>query len=73
MPVVFQAHGMGMGWCLDCHRAPEKHLVDKSQMRITDLRAVEAQLASADQVQQGLLLKEQQKLNPPQHCGACHY
>ena len=73
MPVVFQAHGMGMGWCLDCHREPEKHLVDKNQMKITDLRAVEAQLASADQVQQGLLLKEQQKLNPPQHCGACHY
>lgn len=73
MPVVYQAESLAMGWCLDCHRNPEKHLVDTTQVRITDLHAVEAMLASADQRERGARLREQRKLEPPQHCGACHY
>ena len=38
-PVVTQEFGLGMGWCLDCHRHPEGALVP--QDRITDLRRVE--------------------------------
>jgi hypothetical protein len=26
MEVVYQAESHSMGWCLDCHRAPEEHL-----------------------------------------------
>lgn len=26
MEVVYQAEPLSMGWCLDCHRSPEKHL-----------------------------------------------
>ena len=26
MEVVYQAEPLSMGWCLDCHREPEKHV-----------------------------------------------
>lgn len=73
MPVVYQAEGMGMGFCLDCHRNPERHVVDTSQLRITDLRGVQEQLASAGQSGEGAALVSEKGLQPPQHCGACHY
>ena len=73
MPVVYQAEGLSMGWCLDCHRQPEKHLVDPTQVRLTDLHAVEALLSSPDQIARGERLRERRRLEPPQHCGACHY
>lgn len=73
MPVVHHAQSLAMGWCLDCHRNPEKHLIDTSQVRVTDLRTVERQLKSEGQRASGLELKEKLKLLPPQHCGACHY
>ena len=73
MPVVYHAKGLGMGWCLDCHRQPEKHLIDTSQIRVTDLRVVEQQLKSPTQIESGKALKEKAGLLPPQHCGACHY
>jgi len=73
MPVVYQAESLSMGWCLDCHRNPEKHLVDTSQVSLTNLHAVEAMLASADQRERGRTLRDRRRLDPPQHCGACHY
>src|SRR4051812_45014419 len=36
MPFVYQASSLTMGWCLDCHRAPEKHL--RPLDKITDMR-----------------------------------
>jgi len=36
MDVVYQAKPLSMGWCLDCHRAPESHLRPKD-VRITDM------------------------------------
>ncbi len=45
-----------MGWCLECHREPEKYLVDvdgvldpENPVRITDLATVEKLLNSPDQ------------------------
>jgi hypothetical protein len=32
MDVVFQAQPLSMAWCLDCHRAPEKHLRPLSEI-----------------------------------------
>ncbi len=71
--VVRQSEPLSMGWCLDCHRAPEKHLVDTSKIMITDLMGVEQQLRSASQLEDGLRLVEQQQLVPSVSCGACHY
>ena len=72
MPVVFHAEGMGMGWCLDCHRAPEKHLVE--QEYITDLAAVEKMLADSDHARTvGARIAERLRMAPSQNCAACHY
>ena len=77
--VVRQVHGMGMGFCLDCHRNPEKHLVayDDEVMggvsKITDLAAVEEQLKSLDQLEKGAEIAKTKQLQPPENCGACHY
>ena len=35
MPVVYQDQGLGMGWCLDCHRNVEDNIVGPS--KVTDL------------------------------------
>jgi Cytochrome c7 and related cytochrome c len=32
MPLVFQSKTLLMEWCLDCHRAPEKHLRPQSEI-----------------------------------------
>jgi hypothetical protein len=32
MDVVMQAQPLSMGWCLDCHRQPERHLRPKDQV-----------------------------------------
>lgn len=63
MEVVRQAEPLSMGWCLDCHRNPEKHL--RPQSEITNME-YEHDLAVA------LKIKEDKKLNPPTHCSGCH-
>lgn len=76
MPVVFQAEGMGMKWCLDCHRAPEKHIVPRD--KVTQLQWVEQHLAdraagkSDPSVNVDSLLTHLSE-HPPENCGACHY
>ena len=80
MPVVYQTQSLSMGWCLDCHRQPENHLVDvdgildpDNPVRVTDLATVERLLASRDQRERGLKLVEAKRLQPPENCAACHY
>ncbi len=80
MPVVAQAEPLSMSWCLDCHRAPEKHLVDPSM--VTALADVEEQLSkrganggggdSTRSFNPGAWT-EHMHLNPPSNCGACHH
>lgn len=76
MPVVFQAHPQSMSWCLDCHRADDKHLVPKEQ--VTNLEWVEKQLndraaGNSAAVATGKQLVDSLRDAPPQNCGACHY
>lgn len=33
---VYQAHNLSMGWCLECHRAPEKHLRPLDKITVMD-------------------------------------
>ncbi len=78
LEVVRQNHSLAMGWCLECHRAPEKHLVDNKgalgpAQAVTDLRLVAEQLASEGQAARGAELAKMKQLQPPQHCAACHY
>ncbi len=85
MPVVHQTQSLSMGWCLDCHRNPEPHLVPTD--KVTDLFWVEEQLrngnvaTSASVTKAGspggaALLNELKAKSLhilPQNCGACHY
>ncbi|MCB9831123.1 MAG: cytochrome c3 family protein [Planctomycetes bacterium] len=66
MDVVYQAQALSMGWCLDCHRNPEKHLRPKD--RITDM----AWKPEEDQESLGRRLRETQGINPSQDCSTCH-
>jgi hypothetical protein len=73
MPQVYQKEGLGMGWCLDCHRHPENALVPPE--RVTDLLWVEAELdrraAGEGTVNTGELMDRLWR-TPPETCGACH-
>lgn len=73
MPVVHQAKGLGMGWCLDCHRHPETALVPTD--KVTDLLWVQKELddraKGAGSVNTAELVGRLWD-NPPQTCGACH-
>lgn len=78
MPVVHQVQPLGMAWCLECHRAPEAHLVDPGM--VTDLRRVEQELSERakggkDATAPGGfdVSSAVRGLEPPQNCGACHY
>ena len=65
MDVVHQAKTLSMGWCLDCHRNPEKYL--RPEDRITDMA-----WAAEDQAALGLELREQKQIHPTTDCSGCH-
>lgn len=74
MPVVYQAESLSMGWCLDCHRNPEKHLVPPDQVT----RLIEVQIELADRSRgkgrwDAQALRDSLRNAPPQQCGACHH
>lgn len=75
MEVVHQVSPMSMGWCLDCHRAPEEHLRDPAlvtQMGFND--AVRADRESfARYVSDNRARVAAENIRPPQNCSACHY
>lgn len=71
--IVRVVGSMSMSFCLECHRNPEGSLVDTSQVRVTDLGAVETLLRSPDQVERGMRLAQERGIQPAEHCGACHY
>ena len=65
MEVVHRDQPLSMGWCLDCHREPEKHLRPKS--KVTDMTWV-----AQDQEKLGAKLKELYHISPREDCSACH-
>ena len=65
MEEVYQAKSLSMGWCLECHREPEKYLWPKEQ--VTNLDFV-----PEDQLKLGLELKEKYNVHPGEACSVCH-
>lgn len=65
MDVVYQHEKLSMGWCLECHRAPENHL--RPQDRITDM-----DWAPENQIAVGMQIKEDRNIKPPEDCSSCH-
>jgi menaquinone reductase, multiheme cytochrome c subunit len=64
MPVVYQHEPLSMGWCLDCHRAPEKHL--RPIEEVTNMAWHPSSPA------QGETLRKEHNINPSTDCSTCH-
>lgn len=65
MVVVRQAMPLSMGWCLECHRHPEKQL--RPRDKVTDMSYV------ASRPDEGQELVKEYQVQPPENCSACHY
>jgi hypothetical protein len=66
MEVVYQAEPLSMGWCLECHRNPERHL------RPTEFVTQLDWVPEEDQLALGTKLREANNINPPTDCNTCH-
>lgn len=67
MPEVYQKEPLSMGWCLDCHRAPEKHL--RPSEEVTNMQWTPP---GGDQIAYGRMLREKNHIAPPTDCSTCH-
>jgi hypothetical protein len=66
MEVVYQAEPLRMGWCLDCHREPEKVLRPVEEVTTMGYKA-------ENQAELGAELVKKNNVSPPQYCQGCHY
>lgn len=66
MDVVYQHEELSMGWCLDCHRAPQNHLRPVDQVTNMQWEPAEGQLAM------GTRLREQNHITSLTDCSTCH-
>ncbi len=66
MEVVYQAQPLSMGWCLNCHRNPERYLRPVEFVTKLDWVPEEDQLAL------GKRLRETYNINPRTDCYTCH-
>ena len=69
MPLMFQASTLEMSWCLDCHRAPEKHLRPREQIFTMGY------VPAGNQEEIGERLKAQYHIRPSfelTDCTTCH-
>ncbi len=68
MEVVWHDEPHSMGWCLDCHRAPEQHLRPVAEVYNLDWEPA----VGTSQTEIGMRLKEEWNVNPPVNCQGCH-
>jgi hypothetical protein len=68
MDVVFQHETLSMGWCLDCHREPDVHLREPSQ--VTNM--LYQPPAGETKLVHGQKLRADNDINPPLDCSTCH-
>lgn len=71
MDIVFQAAPLSMGWCLDCHRAPESHLRPKSEITNMDWKRPDG----VDPAEYGHKLAAEYQIHDleyMQSCSTCH-
>lgn len=70
MPTVYQHEKLSMGWCLDCHRNPEKFLRPKEE--VTNMAWTPP---NGDQISLGLKLKQEYGIRDEHYmssCSTCH-
>jgi hypothetical protein len=78
MEVVYQENSLSMGWCLECHRAPEQHLRPLEEVynfgySATDYLAKNPQPGVNTPEELGKKLKDTFKINPKISCATCHH
>jgi len=66
MEEVYQVETLSMGWCLDCHRNPDRHL--RPQQFITDMDWTPGE----DPMVLAARLKTEYNVNPSTDCSTCH-
>ena len=66
MAQVEKAQPLTMGWCLDCHRAPEKFLRPRDEITSMTFKP------KGDQLELGRDLKELYHVNTRTSCTTCH-
>lgn len=67
MEVVTQAEPLSMGWCLDCHRAPEENL--RPLDRLTDMDWTNE---AATEEEAAVVAALGRRATPPENCSGCH-
>ncbi len=65
MKVVTQDQPLSMGWCLECHRDPGKH-IRPDDVGVTQMDWV------PDEGHNKLTSRTGRTVAPPQHCSGCH-
>jgi hypothetical protein len=68
MDVVTQVKPMSMGFCLDCHRAPEEHVREPKDVFDLDSPTI----AQSRGIEAARDFVRSLKIRPPQTCSACH-
>ncbi len=66
MEKVEQVETLSMGWCLDCHRNPEKELRPLDEVTTMGRTPPENQMEFATRIM------EERNINPPTDCSGCH-
>lgn len=66
MDKVWQQERLSMGWCLDCHRDPDRHIRPVAQ--VTNM----AWKPDDDPAELGRRLREEREINPSTDCSTCH-
>ncbi len=68
MPLTWRQESLYMGWCLDCHRAPEKNIRPRSEVFNMKYKAPD------NQTEVGLKLVKEYSVNTKQltDCSICH-
>jgi cytochrome c7-like protein len=66
MPLVWQEAPLQMGWCVDCHRHPERYVRPRAFVFRTDWQPPE------DQIALGKKLIEEYHIKPRTDCSTCH-
>lgn len=68
MDVVYHAESHSMGFCLDCHRNPEKYVRPIDEVYNLDWEAASPE----KQIEMGEKFVHDWNINPPQSCSGCH-
>jgi len=66
MEVVEQVAPLNMGWCLECHRAPDSHL--RPLELVTDM----GWIPDEDPAELGARIRAEHRIDPSTDCTTCH-